>query len=96
MVALAGLTLIGRQFESLVRSARDMHDEALFLQEFDEFTALPGSDDASGEEPTDSTFEVLSLRGVSFTYPSAPRPAVTGRPGGGPSAAPATPPGRDW
>lgn len=76
VVALAGLTLIGRQFESLVRSASDMHDEALFLQEFDEFTALPGSDDASGEEPTDSTFEVLSLRGVSFTYPSAPRPAV--------------------
>jgi ATP-binding cassette subfamily B protein len=79
LAAAAGLVLLRPMLGGLVFSGLQLYESALFLDDYEAFLALePALDAVRPRAPAPSAFDSLRMEGVSFTYPTGSKPALTG------------------
>jgi ATP-binding cassette subfamily B protein len=75
----AGLLLMSRQVQSLSVAIANIYETALYMEDYRYFVQQNAASEPASTPSSQaaSNFESLTLRDVSFTYQSSPRPAVS-------------------
>ncbi len=76
--AAAALILLGGQIQGLASGVGNLFESALFIQDFNEFVeVVPRSGQFTGKATPATENGPLSVRDLSFTYPSRTEPALS-------------------
>ena len=76
-IAVAGIALVGSRLTQAGYAAGSLSEAALFMDDYGAFLdLLPQAEAARPTAPAPSGFRRLQMNGVTFTYPSAERPAL--------------------
>ena len=77
--AAAALILLGSQLQGLATGMGQLYESALFIQDFNNFVLLSaGQTQFTGSAAAPPGVGHLSVRGLTFTYPSRRDPSLTG------------------
>ena len=75
--AAAALILLGTQLQALASGTGQLYESALFIQDFNNFVRLvPGSSQFTGTAPPPERIGHVSVRNLTFTYPSRQDPSL--------------------
>lgn len=77
--AAAALILLGTQLQGLAGSVGQLYESALFIQDFNNFVQVemaPGTSQFTGTAPLPERIGHLSVRDLTFTYPSRRQPSL--------------------
>ncbi len=77
--AAAALILLGTQLQGLASGVGQLYESALFIQDFNNFVQVelaPGTSRFTGTAPLPPHVGHLSVRDLSFTYPSRSEPSL--------------------
>jgi ATP-binding cassette, subfamily B, bacterial len=79
-VAVGAVVILGAKVRTLTASTSGLYEGALFLQDFTDFVDAAHQRHSGAPSPTTPTtsFDLLELEGVGFTYPSRLEPSLTG------------------
>ena len=77
--AAGALLILGERIMTTVGSVGDMYESGLFVEDFTTFLAIaPVTHGATGTQPAPAKFGRITVDDVTFTYPAASTPALTG------------------
>lgn len=79
--AAAALILLGTQLQGLASGVGQLYESALFIQDFNNFVQVelaPGTSRFTGTAPPPPYIGHLSVRDLTFTYPSRSEPSLRG------------------
>jgi ATP-binding cassette subfamily B protein len=77
--AAGAVFVLGERLMNAVFSSGMLYESSLFIEDFTSFVAMaPEVEARRSRDPAPAGFRRLQVEGVSFTYPSATTPAVTG------------------
>jgi ATP-binding cassette, subfamily B, bacterial len=77
--AAAAIVLLGQRLQALGGSAGSLYESALFMEDFTNFVdTLPTLHAARGVGDAPASFETITARDVTFTYPSRSQPSLRG------------------
>jgi ATP-binding cassette subfamily B protein len=77
--AAAALILLGTQLQGLASGVGQLYESALFIQDFNNFVQVelaPGTSQFTGTAPAPAHVGHLSVRDLTFTYPSRREPSL--------------------
>jgi ATP-binding cassette, subfamily B, bacterial len=77
--AAAALILLGTQLQGLAGGVGQLYESALFIQDFNNFVQVelaPGTSQFTGTAPLPTHIGHLSVRDLTFTYPSRKQPSL--------------------
>ncbi len=77
--AAAALILLGTQLQGLASGVGQLYESALFIQDFNNFVQVelaPGTSQFTGTAPAPAHIGHLSVRDLTFTYPSRREPSL--------------------
>lgn len=77
--AAVAVVLLGQRLQSLVSSAGALYESSLFVEDFTTFVgSLPALAESRPTAAAPERFSTLSVRDLSFRYPSRPEPSLRG------------------
>lgn len=76
--AVFGLYQLSGRLSAIHLSTASLYEAVLFMRDYDSFLALKPALDAAPKVPAPQSFERLEVGDVSFKYPEAARPALSG------------------